>query len=347
MSEGLFDTRLYDYELPPELIAQQPMDPRDSSRLMVIDRKKKTLYHDIFRSIMEHINPGDLMVMNNTRVIPARLFGRKKSGTAIIEVFLLGSLETDQDRWKALVRPGKRVKPGTFIVLENGLEIEIQESLDEGIRMVRFPEGTHVMDLLDEIGQVPLPPYIHREDITPSLYQTVFAKEHGSVAAPTASLHFTESLLERMRNKGIQFAWLTLHVGLGTFRPVKETDIRNHNIHEEFCEVPRETAFLVNKAIDEGRRVIAVGTTVVRTLESMKDESGKLRAGKVNTSLFIYPGYTFSIVDAMITNFHLPKSTLLMLVSAFTGRELTFRAYETAIREKYRFFSFGDAMLIK
>lgn len=342
----IFDTTSYDYILPEELIAQEPAKPRDSSRLMVVNRKGSCISHDIFRNLTEYLHPGDLMVLNNTKVIPARLLGMKKEGTARIEVFLLRPMDNLSQTWQALVKPGKRVKPGSSILLADGTEIQIGESIGEGIRIVRFPQDCNVRSILEQIGQVPLPPYIHRTDIEPCLYQTVFAHEDGSVAAPTASLHFTEQLLEKIREKEILFSWITLHVGLGTFRPVKEADIRQHVIHEEYCEVSAETAEAINRAKKENRRVIAVGTTVVRTLESMNCLNASLQPGKVNTSLFIYPGYEFKVIDSMITNFHLPKSTLLMLVSAFAGKDLMFKAYAEAIAERYRFFSFGDAMII-
>lgn len=345
-AKEIFDTSSYDYELPEELIAQEPAKPRDSSRLMVVNRKDSSVSHDIFRNLTEYLRPGDLMVLNNTKVIPARLFGMKKGGSAQIEVFLLRPMKGLSRAWQAMIKPGKRVKPGSSVLLMDGTEIMIGETLGEGIRIVRFPEGCNINSILDKMGKVPLPPYIHNTNIEPALYQTVFAREDGSVAAPTASLHFTETLLDKIRKRGVFFSWITLHVGLGTFRPVKEADIRRHVIHEEYCEIPSDTANAINKAKMEKRRVIAVGTTVVRTLESMKCNGAALKSGKVNTSLFIYPGYEFKIIDSMITNFHLPKSTLLMLVSAFAGKDLIFRAYDTAIAERYRFFSFGDAMII-
>ncbi len=344
----LFKISSYDYELPGDLIAQNPADPRDSSRLMVLDRQDGRIGHSVFSRLGDFLIPGDLLVLNDTKVIPARLHGTKKPGGAKIELLLLKGLDSRWSEWEALVRPGKKVSPGTEILLSDGTEIRVGERIGEGLRTICFPEGTDVLPLLERIGETPLPPYITRSTAPRSSYQTVFAMKDGSAAAPTASLHFTEALLESLRKeKGIRTAWLTLHVGLGTFRPVKCTDIREHNIHEEYCVLPAESKEIIRETKRSGRKVIAAGTTVARTLESLADDEGVLESGSRNTRLFIYPGYRYKIIDGLITNFHLPKSSLLMLVAAFAGYDLTMKAYSEAVAGKYRFFSFGDAMFIR
>lgn len=344
----LFNIFSYDYELPGDLIAQNPADPRDSSRLMVLDRQDGRIGHSVFSRLGDFLVPGDLLVLNDTRVIPARLHGTKKNGGGRIEILLLKGLNPRWSEWEALVRPGKKVSPGTEILLSDGTEIRVGERLGEGLRTISFPEGTDVLPLLERIGETPLPPYITRSTAPRSSYQTVFARKDGSAAAPTASLHFTDALLESLRKeKGIRTAWLTLHVGLGTFRPVKCADIRDHIIHEEFCVLPAESKEIIRETKRGGGKVIAAGTTVARTLESLADEEGVLESGSRNTRLFIYPGYRYKIIDGLITNFHLPKSSLLMLVAAFAGYDLTMKAYSEAVAWKYRFFSFGDAMFIR
>ena len=343
-----FELASYDYLLPQELIAQNPANPRDSSRLMVLSMERKEILHSTFSSLGLFLEEGDLLVLNDTRVIPARLFGTKTRGGGRVEVLLLRALDARFLRWEALVRPGRRIPPGTGIDLADGTNITIGDRRDEGVRIVAFPEGTEVLPLLERIGETPLPPYITASSAPRSSYQTVFAKKNGSAAAPTASLHFTPGLLEMLqRERGINLGWLTLHVGLGTFRPVKSGDIREHKIHEEYCSLPDETRELILETKRRGRKVIAAGTTVARTLESLAAEDGSLSWGERMTRLFIYPGYRFKIIDGLITNFHLPKSSLLMLVAAFAGYEFTMRAYEEAVSRRYRFFSFGDAMFIR
>lgn len=343
MSNKYYDINMYDYELPKKLIAQSPASPRDSSRLMVIDRSTGRIKHRIFRDLPEYLNPEDLIVFNDTEVIKARLYGTKKGGSSRAEILLLRSLNNDEKIWEALVRPGKKLKPGSAILLEDATCLEIGNRLPGGTRVVIFNDDSDVQNIISKYGRIPLPPYINNDNIKVSDYQTIFAEKKGSAAAPTASLHFTKQVLEDIREKGTETARVTLHVGIATFRPVKVDDIRNHDIHEEYCEVPAETAEKISRT--EGR-IIAAGTTVVRTLESMTDNRGITRPGCEMTNLFIYPGYRFKKVDAMLTNFHLPKSSLLMLVSAFAGWDNTMKAYKEAIKEEYRFFSFGDAMLI-
>lgn len=341
-----FELESYDYYLPESLIAQEPAVPRDSSRLMILDRNTGGIEHRKFADIIDFIQPEDILVLNDTRVVPVRLHGRKEKGTSNIELFLLSLISEAENTWEALVRPGRRIKPGMGVVLPNKITAVVEDYLDDGIRQVRFPKGTDVLSMLHEIGEIPLPPYIHNKGVDTSLYQTVFAKKDGSSAAPTASLHFTNELLKQIKDKGTSIVWVTLHVGLGTFRPVKEGDIRKHIIHKEICEVPEATCMAVNAAKESSGRVIAVGTTVVRTLESFSNGKNRLFSGRKYTDLFIYPGYAYRTVDCMITNFHLPKSTLLMLVSAFAGRENIMNAYKDAVARQYRFFSFGDAMFI-
>ncbi|MBO4838281.1 MAG: tRNA preQ1(34) S-adenosylmethionine ribosyltransferase-isomerase QueA [Lachnospiraceae bacterium] len=337
----------FDYELPPELIAQDPLADRSSSRLLILDRQTGEISHRIFRDITEELHPGDCLVINNTKVIPARLLGVRKETGAAVELLLLKRLEDRENTWETLVRPGKKCREGAVLSFGNGLlEAEITEVLPDGNRLVRFAFDGIFEEILDQLGQMPLPPYIthHLED--KNRYQTVYAKYDGSAAAPTAGLHFTQELLAQIREKGVSVAEITLHVGLGTFRPVKVDTVEEHHMHSEYYEVNAEAAALINRAKQEGHRVIAVGTTSCRTLESAAGEDGLLQPCSGWTEIFIYPGYTFKIVDALITNFHLPKSTLMMLVSALAGRENIMKAYAEAIREKYRFFSFGDAMMI-
>ncbi|MFO7660467.1 MAG: tRNA preQ1(34) S-adenosylmethionine ribosyltransferase-isomerase QueA [Candidatus Cloacimonadaceae bacterium] len=334
----------YFYNLPKHLIAQYPLKDRQQSRLMVMDRQSQSISHKHFYDIIELLNAGDVLVLNTTKVIPARLFAQKENGTKI-EVFLLN--EITKEVWKCLVHPGKRVKQPQRLVFSDELTGFISDSDADGLREISFQFEGDFWKLLDKLGHVPLPPYIERNDETQdhATYQTVYARENGSVAAPTAGLHFTSQILDKLKNKGVIIAEVILHVGLGTFRPVKVDDIRQHKMHSEFCTVPKETASLVNQAKLDGRRVIAVGTTSVRTLESF-GENGKLNAGQKWTDIFIYPGKEFGIVDVLLTNFHLPESTLIMLVSAFAGYEFTLKAYETAVWGQYRFFSYGDAMLV-
>jgi S-adenosylmethionine:tRNA ribosyltransferase-isomerase len=342
-----YDIEAYDYNLPRELIAQNPAEPRDASRLMVLDRGSGRIEHSVFEKIPLFLRPGDLLVLNDTRVFHSRLQGTKKGGEAEAEVLLLKPLDSFEREWEALVRPGRRFKPGSIVILTDGTEAQIQGAERDGTRKVVFPEGCDVRELMERIGHVPLPPYIRKTEAPPGRYQTVYAGKPGSAAAPTAGLHFTDKVFVDLEKHGIKTAFLTLHVGLGTFRPVKDKDIRNHKMHEEYCSLSEETALRINETRKRGNRVVAVGTTVVRTLESLAaDNSGNVRHGNLWTQAYIYPGYTFKAVDAMVTNFHLPKSTLLMLVSAFAGRELILKSYDEAIRKGYRFFSFGDAMLI-
>ena len=335
----------FNYDLPKELIAQDPLEKRSDSRLMVLHRNTGEMEHRTFDRVGEYLEPGDILVMNDTRVIPARLLGKKEDTGAAVEILLLKRL--DDARWEAIVRPGKKLRPGARVSFGEGrLTAEIEEVRDEGNRVIRFTYDGIFEEILDELGQMPLPPYITHQLKDRERYQTVYAKHEGSAAAPTAGLHFTKELLQELEQKGIETAFVTLHVGLGTFRPVKTENILEHHMHTEFCCINEETAEKINRVKARGGRVIAVGTTSVRTLESMTDEEGVLHAGKRDTDIFIYPGYTFRIVDSLITNFHLPESTLLMLVSAFYDREKILEAYRIAVEEKYRFFSFGDAMLI-
>ena len=340
------DVKDFDYELPEELIAQDPLEDRSSSRLMVLDRETGEFEHKVFKDIIVYLNPGDCLVLNNTKVIPARLFGAKEGTNARIELLLLKRKENDV--WETLVKPGKKAKPGTRIVFGDGLLVgEIIDIVDEGNRLIKFHYEGIFEEILDKLGQMPLPPYITHELKDKNRYQTVYAKYDGSAAAPTAGLHFTKELLEQVKAKGIKIAEVTLHVGLGTFRPVKVDNILDHHMHSEFYMVSQEAADTINTAKKEGHRVISVGTTSTRTLESAADENGMLRECSGWTEIFIYPGYSFKVIDGLITNFHLPQSTLVMLVSALAGREHVLNAYKAAVEEKYRFFSFGDAMFIK
>lgn len=333
------------YELPEELIAQDPLMDRSSSRLLYLDRESGKTEHHVFREIQNYLNPGDCLVLNDTKVIPARLIGRKEDTGATIEVLLLKRI-TD-DTWETLVKPGKKAKPGTRLIFGDGLLVAtVLEVMDEGNRLIRFTYQGIFEEVLDQLGEMPLPPYITHKLEDKSRYQTVYAKYEGSAAAPTAGLHFTRELLEEMEKKGIRIAYVTLHVGLGTFRPVKTDNILEHHMHSEFYQITKETADIINDTKRQGKRVIAVGTTSCRTLESATDENGIIHAGSDNTEIFIYPGYRFKMIDGLITNFHLPESTLIMLISALAGREHVMAAYQEAVRERYRFFSFGDAMII-
>ena len=332
----------FDYDLPQELIAQTPVEPRDSSRLLVMDKKTGELEHRHFFNLPEYLKPGDLLVFNDTRVIPARLHGVKTTG-AHVEVFLL--TRKNATDWEVLVKPGKKLQKGAQIKFSEELSCEILETTDFGGRIARFHYEGIFEEILDRLGETPLPPYIHEKLKDSERYQTVYNRERGSAAAPTAGLHFTRELLQKIRDMGVEEVFVTLHVGLGTFRPVNESRIEDHKMHREFYTVSQEAADAINKAKREGRRIIAVGTTSVRTLESA-GASGEMKAGGNWTSIFIYPGYQFRFVDALVTNFHLPQSTLIMLVSALSSRENILHAYKTAVEQKYRFFSFGDAMFI-
>ena len=331
------------YDLPEELIAQTPATPRDSSRLLVYNRETKRIEHRIFKDILGYLKAGDVLVVNNTRVLPARLYAHTANGGAV-EVLLLKRLE--KDKWEVLVKPGKKCRIGTKLEISNELSLTVEGITDSGERIVKFRYDGVFEEILDKVGNMPLPPYIKKKLEDKNRYQTVYAKTDGSAAAPTAGLHFTPELLKAVKDKGVEIAEVLLHVGLGTFRPVKEDVITDHKMHSEYYEVSDVAADIINRAKKEGRRVIAVGTTSVRTLESVADENGLLAHCKGNTEIFIYPPYKFKCVDALITNFHLPESTLIMLVSAMTGREEILSVYKTAVAEKYRFFSFGDAMLV-
>ena len=333
------------FDLPKELIAQDPLEDRSSSRLLVLDRKTGAREHRIFRDIVEYLNPGDCLVINNTKVIPARLYGAKEGTQAKIEILLLKRREGDV--WETLVKPGKKAKPGTKISFGDGLLTgEVLDVVDEGNRLIKFTYDGIFEEILDQLGQMPLPPYITHQLKDKNRYQTVYAKHDGSAAAPTAGLHFTPELLRQIEEKGVKIAHVTLHVGLGTFRPVKVEDVTPHHMHSEYFFIEEDQAKLINDTKAAGGRVIAVGTTSCRTLESAVGEDGKLKATSGWTDIFIYPGYQFKVIDALITNFHLPESTLLMLVSALAGKENIMNAYEEAVKERYRFFSFGDAMFI-
>ena len=344
MTEGM-NVKDYDYDLPEELIAQDPLEDRSSSRLMVLDRKTGEVEHRHFTDILEYLHPGDCLVINNTKVIPARLFGVKEDTQAKIEVLLLKRKENDV--WETLVKPGKKAKPGTKIVFGDGLLTgEVIDVVEEGNRLIQFHYEGIFEEILDQLGQMPLPPYITHQLKDKNRYQTVYAKYDGSAAAPTAGLHFTKELLEQVKAMGVEIAEVTLHVGLGTFRPVKVENIQEHHMHSEMFVVTKEEADKINAARAAGGRIICVGTTSLRTLESTTDENGIVHADSRETDIFIYPGYKFKAADCLITNFHLPESTLLMLVSALAGRDNILNAYKTAVTEKYRFFSFGDAMFI-
>lgn len=333
------------YDLPQELIAQDPLEDRSSSRLLVLDRKTGSMEHRVFRDIVDYLNPGDCLVVNNTKVIPARLMGVKEDTGAGIEVLLL--TRKGDNVWETLVKPGKKARPGARIVFGDGLLTgEVLEIAEEGNRLIRFEYEGIFEEILDRLGQMPLPPYITHQLKDKNRYQTVYAEHDGSAAAPTAGLHFTPELLKNIEAKGVKLAHVTLHVGLGTFRPVKVEDVTKHHMHSEYYIVEEEQAARINETKAAGGRVICVGTTSCRTLESAADEKGILHAKSGWTDIFIYPGYQFKIMDALITNFHLPESTLLMLVSAFADKETIMKAYEEAVKERYRFFSFGDAMFL-
>ena len=334
----------FNYELPQELIAQVPIENRDESRLMVLNKKNKTIQHKQFKNIIDYLEPGDCLVRNNTKVLPARLYGKKETG-ANVEFLLLNRIEGDI--WETIVRPGNKLHPGTKVIFGDGiLKAEILEVLEGGTRKVKFEYNGIFNEILDKIGLMPLPPYIHEELKEKDRYQTVYAKYEGSAAAPTAGLHFTPELLEEIQKKGISIANVTLHVGIGTFRPVKEETVENHEMHSEHFYIKQEDADKINQAKQNGKRVIAVGTTSCRVLETIADDKGMVKPTEGDTQIFIYPGYHFKCLDALVTNFHLPESTLLMLVSALAGREYIMKAYQEAVKEKYRFFSFGDAMFI-
>lgn len=333
------------YELPQELIAQDPLVDRSSSRLLVMDKKTGVIEHKIFKDVKKYLKEGDCLVLNDTKVIPARLLGTKEDTGAAVEVFLLK--RRGDSEWETLVRPGKKLRAGARVIFgDNDLVCEIKSVLPDGNRIVSFEFDGIFEEILDKLGQMPLPPYITKKLADKDRYQTVYAKNKGSAAAPTAGLHFTKSLLDEIENSGVKIAYVTLHVGLGTFRPVKVNDVKDHHMHSEWYRISSEAADLINETKRSGGRVICVGTTSCRTIESASDTSGNVSAGSGDTDIFIYPGYDFKIMDGIITNFHLPESTLLMLVSAFAGKENIMNAYEEAIRERYRFFSFGDAMML-
>lgn len=340
------DVKDFYFELPKEQIAQDPLEDRSASRLLVLDRETGAYEHKIFKNITEYLKPGDCLVLNNTKVIPARLFGEKEGTQAKIEILLLKRKENDI--WETLVKPGKKARPGTRISFGGGLLTgEVLDVVEEGNRLIQFTYDGIFEEILDELGQMPLPPYITHQLEDKNRYQTVYAKYNGSAAAPTAGLHFTPELLDQVRKSGVDIAEVTLHVGLGTFRPVKVDDITRHHMHSEFYMISQEAAGKINAAKENGGRVICVGTTSCRTIESAADENGRLKESSGWTEIFIYPGYQFKVLDGLITNFHLPESTLLMLVSALAGREHVLAAYEEAVKQGYRFFSFGDAMLIQ
>lgn len=336
----------FDYELPEELIAQTPLEKRDASRLLVLDKNSGEVDHKHFTDIIDYLNKGDVLVLNNTKVLPARLIGEKEDTKAIIEILLLKN--TQEDEWECLVKPARRIKVGTIVSFGEGLlKAECTREEEEGIRHFKLLYTGILYEILDKLGTMPLPPYIHEKLKDQSRYQTVYAKEVGSAAAPTAGLHFTSELLEKIKEKGVSIAYITLHVGLGTFRPVSVENIEEHHMHSEYYEMSKEVADLLNQTKKEGGHIVSVGTTSTRTLETIMKKYGTFQEANGWTDIFIYPGYQFQAIDTLITNFHLPKSTLVMLVSALAGRENILNAYHIAVREKYRFFSFGDAMIIK
>ncbi len=337
--------REFEYDLPEELIAQTPCEKRDHSRLMVLDRNDKSINHKHFYDIKNYLKKGDTLVFNDTKVMPARLIGHRAKTGGKVEVFLLKRIEGN--KWETLVKPGKKAQIGNIIEFSDELSCEVIDHTDFGGRIVEFHYQGIFEEILDRLGETPLPPYIHEKLADKNRYQTVYARENGSAAAPTAGLHFTKELLEEIKAMGVNLAFVTLHVGLGTFRPVNVDNIEEHVMHKEFYHVEKEAADIMNKTKENGGRVIAVGTTSIRTLESAAKEDGTIAPTAAETGIFIYPGYKFKLVDAIITNFHLPKSTLIMLISAFAGREYVLSAYKEAVKEKYRFFSFGDAMFIK
>lgn len=330
------------FELPPELIAQDPLEDRAASRLLMVDKKTGQIKHEVFRNIIDYLQEGDCLVLNNTRVLPARLLGVKQDTGGAAEVLLLKRRENDI--WETLVKPGKKIKPGAVLSFGKGLlTARVLEVVEEGNRLIQFLYEGIFEEVLDRLGEMPLPPYITHKLQDKNRYQTVYAKYDGSAAAPTAGLHFTNELLQKIEQKGVRLAYVTLHVGLGTFRPVKEENLLEHHMHSEYYQISKEAAEMINEAKDSKKRVICVGTTSCRTIESAADENGRLKEGCGDTDIFIYPGYRFKVLDCLITNFHLPESTLVMLVSALAGRKNVLAAYEEAVREKYRFFSFGDA----
>ena len=334
----------FDYYLPEELIAQHPAEKRDHARLLVLNKETGSIEDKYFYDIIDYLNPGDVLVMNDTRVIPARLFGHREGKEESIEVFLLHN--TEGKTWECLVRPGKKMKIGTKIIFSDELSAKVKDIKEDGNRIIEFFYEGIFNEILDNLGNMPLPPYIKEELDEPEEYQTVYSKNPGSVAAPTAGLHFTKELLNQIEEKGIKLAYLTLNVGLGTFRPVSVDDVDNHKMHSEFYNLSQETADIINEAHANGKRVIATGTTTIRTLETVYKNKGKVTADSGWTDIFIYPGFEYKVVDAFITNFHLPKSTLVMLVAAFTSKDMILNTYNYAVKEKYRFFSFGDAMFI-
>jgi len=335
----------FNYNLPEELIAQTPIEKRDMSRLMVLDRNTKDIKHKVFKDILDYLEDGDCLVINNTKVLPARLYGKKETG-ANVEFLLLNNIEGDI--WECIVRPGNKLHVGTKVSFGDGiLKADVLEVMEGGTRKVKFKYNGIFNEILDKIGLMPLPPYIHEELKEKDRYQTVYAKRLGSSAAPTAGLHFTEELLKKVKEKGVEIAKVTLHVGIGTFRPVKVDDVESHHMHSEHYYIEKEEADKINKAKENGKKVIAVGTTSCRVLESVADENGRVKEIEGDTSIFIYPGYKFKCVDNLITNFHLPESTLIMLVSSLAGKDFIMSAYEEAVEQRYRFFSFGDAMFIR
>ncbi|MDU1763370.1 S-adenosylmethionine:tRNA ribosyltransferase-isomerase [Anaerococcus sp. HMSC075B03] len=338
-------TEDFDYNLPEELIAQHPADKRDFSRLMVVDRKTGKREDKHFYDIIDYLNEGDLLVMNDTRVIPARLFGHREGKEEEIEVFLLENIE--DDKWEVLVRPGKKMKIGTKCIFSDELSLEVIDIKEDGNRIVEFFYNGIFQEILDRLGNMPLPPYIKEKLKDKERYQTVYSKNPGSVAAPTAGLHFTKELLKKIEEKGVKLAYITLNVGLGTFRPVKVDDVKNHKMHSEFYQISKETADLINETKKNNKRIISTGTTTTRTLESVYKKNGQIKEDSGWTDIFIYPGFEFNVIDCQITNFHLPKSTLIMLVSALASKEIILDAYKDAVDKKYRFFSFGDAMFLK
>ncbi len=338
-------TEDFDYNLPEELIAQHPADKRDFSRLMVVDRKTGKREDKHFYDIIDYLNEGDLLVMNDTRVIPARLFGHREGKEEEIEVFLLENIE--DDKWEVLVRPGKKMKIGTKCIFSDELSLEVIDIKEDGNRVVEFFYDGIFQEILDRLGNMPLPPYIKEKLKDKERYQTVYSKNPGSVAAPTAGLHFTKELLKKIEEKGVKLAYITLNVGLGTFRPVKVDDVKNHKMHSEFYQISKETADLINETKKNNKRIISTGTTTTRTLESVYKKNGQIKEDSGWTDIFIYPGFEFNVIDCQITNFHLPKSTLIMLVSALASKDIILDAYKDAVDKKYRFFSFGDAMFLK
>lgn len=338
-------TEDFDYNLPEELIAQHPADKRDFSRLMVVDRKTGKREDKHFYDIIDYLNEGDLLVMNDTRVIPARLFGHREGKEEKIEVFLLENIE--EDKWEVLVKPGKKMKIGTKCIFSDELSLEVIDIKEDGNRVVEFFYDGIFQEILDRLGNMPLPPYIKEKLKDKERYQTVYSKNPGSVAAPTAGLHFTKELLKKIEEKGVKLAYITLNVGLGTFRPVKVDDVKNHKMHSEFYQISKETADLINETKKNNKRIISTGTTTTRTLESVYKKNGEIKEDSGWTDIFIYPGFEFNVIDCQITNFHLPKSTLIMLVSALASKEIILDAYKDAVDKKYRFFSFGDAMFLK